>query len=83
MKQWWIHREKKVPTFKADDKARVEDLTGGIPLLLRPLLDFAEKPFHEIEQKFWKNIALAAVGKHVRKFASEKQENERAENYER
>lgn len=71
-----------MPIFKADDKARVEDLTGGIPLLLRPLLDFAEKPFHEIEQEFWVHPDLVIVGKNVSEFASEKKKNEQAENYE-
>lgn len=83
MKQWWIHHEKKVPIFKADDKARVEDLTGRIPLLLCPLLDFAEKPFHEIEREFWTHPDLVIVGKNVSEFAAEKKKNERAENYER
>jgi hypothetical protein len=82
MKQWWIHHKEKVPIFGGDDKARVEDLTGRIPLLLRPLLHFAEKPFHEIDQEFWMHRDLATVGKNVLEFAAEKMENE-PQNYER
>jgi hypothetical protein len=74
MKQWWIHHKGKVPIFGGDDKARVEDLTGRIPLLLCPLVDFAGKPFHEIEQ-------VATVGENVRAFAAQKMENE-PQNYE-
>lgn len=80
MQQWWIHHEKRVPIFGAEDKARVEDLTGRIPLLLRPLLHFANKPFHEIEQEFWTHRDLFIVGKNVLEFAQEKQENE-GQNY--
>ena len=82
MKQWWIHHEKEVPIFGVDEKAKVEDLTGCIPLLLRPLLHFAQKPFHEIEQEFWTHHDLATVGKNVLEFAAEKMVNE-PQSYER
>jgi hypothetical protein len=81
MKQWWCHHRGKVPIFEDDDKARVEDLTGRIPLLLRPLLNFAKKPFHDIEREFWEHRDLATVGVNVRVFADDKRENECA-NYE-
>jgi hypothetical protein len=81
MKQWWIHHRGKVPIFEDDEKARVEDLTGRIPLLLRPLLDFAEKPFHDIEQKFWMHRDLAAIEVNVRVFSDANREDEPA-NYE-
>jgi hypothetical protein len=79
MKQWWIHHKNKVPIF--DDKARIEDLTGRIPLLLHPLLHFAKKPFHEIEQEFRMHHDLATVGKNVLEFAAEKMKTE-PQNYE-
>ena len=82
MNQWWIHHKKNVPIFKDDDKARVEDLTGRIPLLLRPLLQFSGKPFHEIEQGFWRHDDLVAVRKNTLQFAAEKKDNE-PQNYER
>lgn len=78
MEQWWIHHQGKVPIFEDGDKAKVEDLTGRIPLLLRPLLDFAEKPFHDIEQKFWMHRDLAAVGVNVTLFADDIKQNEPA-----
>jgi hypothetical protein len=83
MKQWWIHHEKKVPTFEVSDKAKVEDLTGCIPLLLRPLLHFAKKPFNEIEQRFWTHHDLAAVQKNVQEFATEMESESQNQNYER
>ena len=62
----------KVPILGDRDKARVEDLTGRIPLLLRALLDFAKRPFKDIEEEIWQHKDLAAVGRHVRQFASAK-----------
>ena len=82
MKQWWCHHRGKVPIFEHDDKARVEDLTGRIPLLLRPLLNFAKKPFHDIEREFGEHRDLATVGVNVRVFAAYIYANDRA-NYER
>jgi hypothetical protein len=81
MEQWWIHYDKKVPIFEANDKLKVEDLTGRIPLLLRPLLQFVAMPFHEIERKFWMHHDLAAVEENVLQFAAEKRAKE-SQNYE-
>jgi hypothetical protein len=76
MKQWWIHHKGKVPIFGGNNKARVEDLTGCIPLLLRPLLDFTKKLCHNIEQKYWTHRDLATVGENIREFAADKMVNE-------
>ena len=78
MKHWWIHHKEKLPIFGSDDsdKARVQDLTGCIPLLLRPLLDFTGKPFHNIEKEFWMHDDLVIVGENIVKFAAEISENE-------
>ena len=47
------HHQGELPIFKyKSDKDRVEDLTGCIPLLLRPLLEWKDQDFCEIEQKF-------------------------------
>ena len=81
MAQWWIHHDKDVPIFRDKEKARVEDLTGCIPLLLRPLLQFSGKQFHEIEQEFWMHHDFATVGKNVLEFAAEKMQDE-PQNYE-
>ena len=83
MKQWWTNHEKKVPILGDDDKAKVEDLTGRIPLLLRPLLHFAEKPFDEIKTEFWTHDDLVAVEDNVSEFSAQKAKNESLLNYER
>lgn len=82
MKQWWINQEKKVPILGDDEKAGVEDLTGRIPLLLRPLLHFAEKPFDEIKTEFWMHRDLVAVKENVFEFSTQKAKNETPLNYE-
>ncbi len=46
MEQWWDHHKNKVPKFNNnEEKVEVEDLTGCIPLLLRPLLFFDHQDF--------------------------------------
>jgi hypothetical protein len=82
MKQWWTNHEKKTPILADDDKARVEDFTGRIPLLLRPLLHFAEKPFDEIEKEFWAHRDLSAVRQNVVAFSAQKLQSE-PQNYHR
>jgi hypothetical protein len=81
MKQWWHHHQDKVPLFSGDDKARVEDLTGRIPLLLRPLLQWGGQPFRDIEKSFWAHRDLVVVGENVQNFASTKKKEEQAVNY--
>jgi len=71
-----------VPIFEDDDKARVEDLTGRIPLLLRPLLQWHGGPFRNIEEEFWAHRDLVVVGENVRDFAAMKQKVEAPVNYE-
>jgi hypothetical protein len=62
MKQWWVHHEGKLPIFEGEfNKDRVEDLTGCIPLLLQPLLEWKGQFFCDIEQQFWHHQELALV----------------------
>jgi len=75
MKHWWIHHKENLPILKGNDKAELEDLTGRIPLLLRPLLEFAKKPFRDIQQSFLMHQDLVIVGKNIRKFANENLKN--------
>jgi len=70
MKQWWIHHKENVPILEGNDKAELEDLTGRIPLL-RPLLEFAKEPFHNIQQSFLMHQDLVIVGKNIQRFANE------------
>jgi hypothetical protein len=70
MKHWWIHYDAVLPILKDDDKAIVEDRTGCIPLLLRPLLGLSRKPFHDVERDYWTHREIVSVGKDIRQFAS-------------
>ncbi|KAF8333265.1 hypothetical protein F5887DRAFT_994782 [Amanita rubescens] len=69
MKQWWVHHEGKLPIFEREsDKGRVEDLTGRIPLLLRPLLGWKGQNFCDIQQQFWHHRELAMVKTNILNF---------------
>jgi hypothetical protein len=79
--QWWIHHQGELPIFEyKSDKDRVEDLTGCIPLLLRPLLEWKDQDFCEIEQKFWHHKDLIVVKQNIYEFADSMKRNG-AENY--
>jgi len=65
-----------VPIFGDGGKASVEDLTGCIPLLLRPLLDFAQKPFDKIGEEFGTHRDLVTVAESVVEFAAQKLRDE-------
>jgi len=83
MKWWRVHHEAQVPTCDDVDKARVEDLTGCIPLLLRPLLRFGGKSFCEVEQDLWAHADLAVIRDNVSKFAGTMSEVNSDRNYTR
>jgi len=70
MEQWWIHHQEKIPIFDEGDKDRVEDLTGRIPLFLRPLLQLKRVPFRETEKEFWGHKDLSDVALRVQDFAN-------------
>ena len=71
MEAWWGHYRSDVPNFETDaDRMEVEELTGRIPLLLRPLLRFGSHNFRTVEDNFWMEPDLLAVGKNIRDFAS-------------
>ena len=81
MEQWWIHHQGELPIFEyKSDKDRVEDLTGCIPLLLRPLLEWKDQDFCKIEQKFWHHKDLIVVKQNIYEFAESKK-SEGAQNY--
>lgn len=69
MKQWWAHHKGKLPIFEQEsDKGRVEDLTGRIPLLLRPLLEWKGQDFSNIQREFWDHRELDMVKTNILNF---------------
>lgn len=81
MKLWWRNHQNELPIFEDGDKARVEDLTGCIPLLLRPLFEWANRPFRDIEQNFLAHSDLDFVRENVRDFAAGKMKDQTHTNY--
>jgi len=53
MSKWWLHNAKDFVAFNADDKLRIEDLTGCIPLLLVPFLGHPGKTLESLEPQIW------------------------------
>jgi hypothetical protein len=68
---WWKNYELLLPTLSDDDKDRIEDLTGGIPLLLRGLLNPKHhgKTYDEIEEEFLASVDIQNVHARVTEFA--------------
>jgi hypothetical protein len=71
MKAWWHHHDATIPKFETDDKIRVEDLTGRIPLLLRPLFKYGGKTFCDVEAAIWEEPEITAVRNNISNFANE------------
>jgi hypothetical protein len=69
MKQWWVHNTKYLPTLDAEEKIRLEDLTGCIPLLLRPLFELKDKKFNEIERNILESKDLVNVSINIHNFS--------------
>ena len=44
---WWERNRTTLPTLNESDREWVEELTGRIPLLLKPLSQFADQVFDE------------------------------------
>src|SRR5436305_12965318 len=42
MQHWWENYKDQLPTTTDEEKVRIEYLTGGVPLLLRPLLELCK-----------------------------------------
>jgi hypothetical protein len=71
MKQWWHHHESELPIFEdEEDMAVLEELTGRIPLLLRPLLSHAGKPLHEVMDSILEDQDIARIGINIRYFTA-------------
>jgi hypothetical protein len=72
MKQWWNYHQGELPTLDSLGTVGIEDLTGRIPLLLRPLLRFSQQDFHTVENDFWTSPEIGAVGENILKFAEDR-----------
>ena len=63
MEKWWTHQND-LPKLDADEKQRVEDITGSIPLLLHSLIGLG-KNFKDVEPTFLNAPELQAVTRNV------------------
>ena len=71
MEQWWHHYKDKLPEFEDDEEiVEVKELTGGIPLLLRPLLRFSQHRYRAVD--FWAYPEIAAVQRNIFDFSESK-----------
>jgi hypothetical protein len=83
MKAWWDHHPL-VPQLEDNtDKIEVEELTGRIPLLLRPLLRFGLKKFRVVENDIWGSPEFLAVSQNIRCFAHQMKEGDGGTRYNR
>ena len=67
---WWIHHN--FVAFSDADKQRVEDLTGSIPLLLKPFVMHRTKTLASLEPQIWSDEALESVRRQTIGFANAK-----------
>ena len=73
MKQWWHHYEDKLPKFEnVEERVEVEELTGRIPLLLRPLLRFCQQKYRSVERDFWACPEIEDVRQNIEQFSESK-----------
>jgi len=70
MSFWWKHHN--FAAFSDEDKQRVEDLTGCIPLLLKPFVVEHEKTLESLEPGIWESEVLESVYKQTIDFAKAK-----------
>ncbi|KAH8115699.1 hypothetical protein DFH11DRAFT_1688376 [Phellopilus nigrolimitatus] len=74
MSWWWKHNSKNLPSVKADERRSIEELTGCVPLLLRPLLRLKERQFSDAKEQFLASKELVSVRTGVISFMSKNQE---------
>ena len=67
MQIWYMHNKERLPIMDDDEKAFIEDLTGCVPLLLNPLLEFGGKLFHDVEKAFLAHPDLVSVSAEILK----------------
>src|ERR1700722_3268325 len=61
MSLWWSRHAKDFSGFSQMEKYKIEDLTGCIPLLLRPFLGHHGKTLSSLEPKIWNHELLESV----------------------
>jgi len=67
---WWKYHG--FTAFSDEEKQRVEDLTGRIPLLLNPFVMYREKTLEFLEPQIWMDEALESVRRETIDFANTK-----------
>ncbi len=67
---WWKYHG--FTAFSDEEKQRVEDLTGRIPLLLNPFVMYREKTLEFLEPQIWMDEALEFVRRETIDFANTK-----------
>jgi hypothetical protein len=67
---WWTYHG--FTAFSDEEKERVEDLTGRIPLLLKPFMKYHEETLKSLEPKIWMDEALRSVRWEIINFAKAK-----------
>jgi len=67
---WWQYHG--FTAFSDEEKQRVEDLTGRIPLLLNPFVMHHERTLESLEPQIWMDEALESVRTEIINFASAK-----------
>jgi hypothetical protein len=71
---WWSTAD--FSAFSQADKQLVEDLTGGIPLLLGPFSGHPGKSLADLEPEIWDMEILACVEQTTYRFAIQKTKHE-------
>ncbi|KAI5117573.1 hypothetical protein M0805_005636 [Coniferiporia weirii] len=75
MSWWWKHNSKLLPSVRPDDRKFVEEVTGCVPLLLRPLLRLRDRQFSDAKEYFLASEELVHVRTAVLAFFNKKQES--------
>jgi hypothetical protein len=69
MKAWWKHHTRYFTRFSTFDRQQVEDLTGCIPLLLRPFVKRSSMTLDALEPTIWNDPVFASVTTNTWDFA--------------
>ena len=73
MTKWWDRNKAMLPNLDDSDRGWVEEITGCIPLFLKPLFQFSGQEFDG--EKFLRCAELETVQKNIRTFYQEKKFN--------
>ena len=68
---WWDRNKAKLPNLDDSGRGWVEEMTGCIPLFLKPLFQFSGQEFDE--EKFLRCAELETIQKDIWTFYQEKQ----------